>query len=113
MSVMRRQGGLAVLVAVSVALAFLATGYHTHGLPGVRTDDDALDASPRSPSISFVCLVCTLVHVSPTPPVGCAEPYVPGAEQRLKPPDAATLPHGPALCSHASRAPPAPRGLGA
>ena len=106
MSVMRRQAGLTALVAASVVLAFLAVAYHVHGLSGVRADDSA-------PSISAVCPVCTLVHISSAPAVGCVGSRVPCIEQRLKPPDTATFPHELALCSHASRAPPAPHGLGA
>ena len=107
MSVMRRQAGLTALGAASLALAFLSVGYHVHGLSDVRADDDALDPSPRSHSISVVCPVCTLLHISPAPAVGCVGPHVPCVERRLKPPDAATLPHALAFGSHASRAPPA------
>ncbi|TDI46725.1 MAG: hypothetical protein E2P01_08230 [Acidobacteria bacterium] len=105
MSVMRQQVGLVALVAASVVLAFLAVGYHAH--------DDALDASPHSHSISVVCQICTLVHVSPAPAVNCIGPHVPCPGHRLEPPGAAPLPRAPVLCSHASRAPPAPSGLGA
>ena len=106
MSVMRRQAGLTTLVAASVVLAFLAVAYHVHDLSGVRADDSA-------PLISAVCPVCTLVHVSSAPAVGCVGPHVPFVERRLNPPDAATLPHELSLGSHASRAPPAPHGFGA
>jgi hypothetical protein len=105
-SVMRRQAGLTALVAASVALAVLAVAYHVHDLSGVRADDSA-------PAISAVCPVCTLVHISSAPAVGCVGSRVPCFEQRLKPLDAATLPRELSLCSHASRAPPAPHGLGA
>lgn len=110
---MRQQVGLTLLVAASVAFAFLAVVSHVHGLRGVRADDNARDASPLYPSFAVVCSVCTLVHVSPAPTVDCVPLHVPCVEQRLKQPDTATLPSEPALCSHASRAPPAHRGFGA
>jgi hypothetical protein len=96
---------LTALIAASVALAFLAVAYHVHGLSGVRADDSA-------PSISAVCPVCTLVHISSAPAVGCVGSRVPCIEQRLKSPDTATLPHELTFGSHASRAPPAPSDLG-
>lgn len=111
MSVMRRQAGVAVLVAASLALALLAVGYHAHGLPVVHAHDRAVGACADESAISAVCTVCTLVHVSPVG-VGCVGTHTPRLEQRLGPHDTVTLRDSPALRAHGSRAPPAPHVLG-
>ena len=84
MSVMRRQAGIAVLVAASVALGLLAVGYHAHGLPVVHAHDRTVDACADESAISALCTVCTLVHVSPAPRVDCVGLYAPRPEQLLR-----------------------------
>lgn len=95
MDVKRRQVGLALVLAASITFGLLAVAFHSHGFSSTEPE----------------CTFCTLVHASPAPTVVCLGSHVPWIEQRLGPPGTVALPDEPALRSHASRAPPAPRRL--